>query len=406
MLKPLKQIFNLDHVIITLLDFLFIALIMLVAVNISFLNPIQRAIESFSMTDICYQVEKNTQMPDTSRLITIVDISEVKDRELIAQMVDSINACEPAVVAFDVIFDPLIGTPEVNERLLMSLSELPVSRYAFMMKEWDQSLHSFTVPFRSFFAPFLDGYSQEGYVNTPESADGSILRTFSLNRVFLGDTLESFPLKIAAAYDSRLEGIRSDNRIIDFSPTHFPEVNWNDIGNHADLLHNRIVIVGALHDLVDNHYTSIGRIAGVKIVAYSVQTLLENRRVKHAGFWLTAIITFIVVYLTQVWQHFVVRKIYSGTGTFWLFARRSESLISLLTFFWVCLITFLAFVLFRLENLTIDMLWMLAGAAIVEEARGFYRAFVCVMADRYGISLFKRSIYYQPLKQLQERNIR
>ena len=80
MLKFLKQILHIDHLVITLLDFLFIAVILMVAVNISFFNPIERAIENFSMTDVCYQVENRTQVPDTSRIITIVDISEVKDR--------------------------------------------------------------------------------------------------------------------------------------------------------------------------------------------------------------------------------------------------------------------------------------------------------------------------------------
>ena len=395
MLKFLKQAFNLDHVIVTLLDFAFLTLIMMVAVNVSFFNPIERAIESFSMIDVCYQVEKNTQVPDTSRLITIVDISEVKDRDKIAQMVDSIREAEPAVVAFDVIFDPLIGTEEVNMQLLESLSALPTSRYAFMMKEWNQNLHSYTVPFRSYF--LFDDFELDGYVNTPESADGSTLRTFSLNRVFLGDTIESFPLKIASDYAPKLAGMRGSDRVIDFSPTYFPEVKWNEISDHTDLLRDRIVIVGALHDLVDNHYTSIGRIAGVKIVAHSVQTLLENRRIIHANVLFTAILSFLIVYFTQVWQHFLFLKMRKSRdkSTFWLFAYRSESLISLLTFFWVCFITFLAFLMFRIYAVSIDMLWMLAGAAIVEEARGFYRAFITVMADRHHIRLFKHSIYYK-----------
>lgn len=402
MRKILKQFFHIDHLVITLLSFLFIAIILTLAVNISFFNPIERAIESFSMIDVCYQVEKDTQVPDTSRLITIVDISEVKDRDKIALMVDSIREAEPAVVAFDVIFDPLLGTEEENMQLLESLSALPVSRYAFMMKEWDQNKHSYTVAFRSYF--FFDEFEQDGYVNTPESADGSILRTFSLNRVFLGDTIESFPLKIASAYDSRLEGLRGEDRIIDFSPTYFPEVDWNDISNHTDLLRDRIVIVGALHDMVDNHYTSIGRIAGVKIVAHSVQTLLENRNVRHASSWLTALITFLVVYITQLWQHFLLRKMWSSNSTFWLFARRSESLISLLTFIWVCLITFLNFVIFRIDNISIDLLWMLCGVALVIEARGLYRAFVCVMGDKYNVALFRRSLYYKPLTQKAEQS--
>ena len=395
MRKVLKEILHVDHLVITLLSFLFLSILLMLAVNISFFNPIERAIESFSMIDVAYQVEKDTQVPDTSRIITIVDISDVKDRDKIALMVDSIREAEPAVVAFDVIFDPLLGTEEENMQLLQSLSELPVSRYAFMMKEWDQEKHSFTVPFRSFF--FFDEFEQEGYVNTPESADGSTLRTFSLNRVFLGDTLESFPLKIASAYDSRLEGMRGEDRIIDFSPTYFPEVNWNDISNNTDLLRDRIVIVGALHDLVDNHFTSVGRIAGVKIVAHSVQTLLENRNVRHASGWLTGLISFLVVLFTQIWQHFLLKKMWSSDSTFWLFARRSESLTSLLTFVWVCLITFLNFVVFRIGGLSIELLWMLGGVALVIEARGIYRAFVCVLGDKYNVALFRRSLYYRPL---------
>lgn len=397
MLKILKQIFNVDHLLITLLDFLFIGLVVLVSVNVEFLNPIQRAISNFSVIDICYQAENSTQVPDTSRLITIVDISDLKDRQLIAEMVDSIRAAEPAVVAFDVIFDPLIGTDEVNMRLLESLSALPTSRYGFMMMDWNQEIHSYTRAFRSYF--FFDDFDMEGYVNTRENADGSTVRELSLNRVFLNDTVESFPLKIAAAYEPSLEGRRGEDRIIDFSPTYFPEVMWNDIGSNEHLLRDRIVIVGALHDMIDRHYTPIGRIAGVKIVAHEVQTLLENKNVRYAGTWFTAIVTFLMVYLTQLWQHFLVLKMRNAQSTFWLFARRSESLISLLTFFWVCLLTYFNFLLFRFENVSVNLLWMLAGAAIVEEARGFYRAFIVVMTDKYDIKLFKRSIYYKPISK-------
>ena len=135
----------------------------------------------------------------------------------------------------------------------------------------------------------------------------------------------------------------------------------------------------------------------MKIVAHSVQTLLENRNVRHASGWLTGLISFLVVLFTQIWQHFLLKKMWSSDSTFWLFARRSESLTSLLTFVWVCLITFLNFVVFRIVGLSIELLWMLGGVALVIEARGIYRAFVCVLGDKYNVALFRRSLYYRPL---------
>lgn len=394
MLKLLHKIFNIEHLIVTLLAIAFVAVVLLVAVNISFFNPFKRAIQNFSMVDVCYQVEQASQPADTSRLITIVDISDVTDRQKIALMVDSIRAAEPAVVAFDVIFDPTIGTDSVNMQLLESLSALPNSRYAFMMKEWDAEQHSYTVPYRSFF--LFDEFELDGYVNTPESADGSTLRTFSVNRVFLGDTIESFPLKIASAYEPRLAGMRGDDRLIDFTPTHFPEVQWNEIGSHTDLLRDRIVIVGALHDLVDNHFTAIGRIAGVKIVAQSVQTLLENRHVRHASGFVSVLVALLIIYLTQLWQHGLVGFMKRRQGTFWIFARSSTTFTSLLTFVWVCLLTFFNFVVFRIYGLSFDLLLTLASVAMVGEARGFYSALVNVLATKRGIGIFRKSIYYTP----------
>jgi hypothetical protein len=83
-------------------------------------------------------------------------------------------------------------------------------------------------------------------------------------------------------------------------------------------------------------------------------------------------------------------------GTFWIFACSSTTFTSLLTFVWVCLLTFLNFVVFRIYGLSFDLLLTLASVAMVGEARGFYSALVNVLATKCGIGLFRKSIYYTP----------
>ena len=261
MSRIFKLLFHPRHFIIVGLTLLLMFLLGKLSLNLSFLNPIVRAINNFSITDIYYQIDKDTNQADSSQVITIVDITEIHDRKAIALMIDSINKANPAEIAFDVIFDGLQGDPEGSDSIARVVSELPHATYAYMMENYSDSLHSFTNLKRSFF--FYDDLKFEGYVNVPESSDGSVVRTFSLSRVFKGDTIKSFPLQIANTYDGEDRSANEPDRIINFSHTIFPVVKYNQIGQNTDLLSNRIVLIGAMHDIVDNHYTPLHRISGV-----------------------------------------------------------------------------------------------------------------------------------------------
>ena len=74
----------------------------LIAVKAKPLDPIRRAVSEFSFTDIYYEIQKETSSADTSRVITIVDITEQQTRAEMAQTLLDIEACRPTVVGVDV----------------------------------------------------------------------------------------------------------------------------------------------------------------------------------------------------------------------------------------------------------------------------------------------------------------
>ena len=408
-----------EHVIVTLLAFLFAALLAGLSLSLPFLNPVARSLADFSLIDIYFQAMHDAQEPDESHIITIVDISDVHDRSRIADMIDSINQAQPAVVAFDVIFDGLQGDEEGSMTLLEKIGEVETPRFAYMMRDYDPERQSFTTMLRSFFN--VDDLNLEGYVNTPESTSGHAIRTFSLQRVFLGDTLPSFAVQIVSAYNSQftpapthghtigftpvdapssstLDLINPSDEllkdhIIDFTPTLFPVVPYNQIGHATDLLRDHIVLVGATRDLVDTHVTSVGRMSGVNLIAYKVQTLLENKNIHYASSFLQWLITFLLVFATQVWNYYLYNHITHSQRGFWKFGAVSQTYMGIANTLWLVLITFGNFLVFQQLNVSFDMLWLLMAIAFCTTASGCYKGVVTVIARRYPNSICARSVY-------------
>ena len=92
---------SLKHLAIVGFSFVIVWCYALIALNLSFFNPISEAIKSFSVTDIYYQMMSEKE----SRLITLVDLSHLYDRGLIAQTIKEIEECQPAVIGVDCIFE-------------------------------------------------------------------------------------------------------------------------------------------------------------------------------------------------------------------------------------------------------------------------------------------------------------
>ena len=76
--------------IVAALAFVVLGIMAFFTFNLSFLNPIKKAVKEFSMTDLYYQILQETGSPATSPLITIVDMTELISRQDLAQALEKI----------------------------------------------------------------------------------------------------------------------------------------------------------------------------------------------------------------------------------------------------------------------------------------------------------------------------
>ena len=90
---------------VVLLAFTAVGLLATLAINLSFLSPVSQIVKSFSFSDIYYNVLTESAQPDTSRVITIVDITDLPDRREIADVLVKVADMKPKVMGVDIIFE-------------------------------------------------------------------------------------------------------------------------------------------------------------------------------------------------------------------------------------------------------------------------------------------------------------
>ena len=143
MKKFFRYFFHRDHVIITLFGFILLAILNVMVINIDFLNPISRALENFSITDMFFEVE-HADEPEECPIITIVDMTELYDRGDIAELIREVDECNPVCIGVDLIFEGVRDNILGNELLEQTLSDLKSPAvFANKLTDYNSSNNSF-----------------------------------------------------------------------------------------------------------------------------------------------------------------------------------------------------------------------------------------------------------------------
>ena len=79
-MKGFRFVFHRDHLIITLGAFLLLWLLRFFAFNVTFLNPVAKALDSFRVTDLFFDIERIGSKPVESTDIAVMDVTDVIDR--------------------------------------------------------------------------------------------------------------------------------------------------------------------------------------------------------------------------------------------------------------------------------------------------------------------------------------
>ena len=369
----LKRVFRWSHIYLTIISLVLMWTLGQVVRNLSFFNPVSRAVKNFALSDIYYQMMDDAGYSNPSDIITIIDATSLYDRSKIGDMMLQVSSLEPAVVGVDCIYEGFRGDTIGTNRLAEGLFSLPNPVVAYKLTNYDQLVGEFTTQRHSFFAP-MDGIG-EGYSNITYDAGGITVRNLLTQRVINGDTLYSLPYMIGCAYSEDVKNMASLRQyMIDYTPTDFPVVHCDSIMEHADLIRGRIVIIGATHDDADMHSSPYGRIPGTVIQAYILQTLLEHEPVKEVPAVWTMLISLFFIWLTDVMQ---TELSYYGDKKKHPIKRlmlTSAFTKNIINFIWINILVYLNFLVFNLSDIYFNPSTMLWCIALLVEARLFYNS--------------------------------
>ena len=362
------------NIIITILAFVLVSSFALIALKLPFMGPIAEAIKEFEMTDVYCQILQDTNDDDVevSDDITIVDLSELYSRRDLAKALVDIEKQNPKVIGVDIVFEGLKEDSVGDEMLTRIALENTNIVFSYKLLDYvnDSIGHADTV--HSFFVDESDSIN-EGYTNMPRNLYGGIKRKLSLGEKVEGRLMPSFITKVSAMYEGRqVKDVSKKTININYIPKRFRVVEADSISVHPEWIKDKLVLFGAMKDEYDMHYTPLGKMAGVELLGYSIETLLQKTEVEEVCGWLMIAISFLLVLLTQV-----VFSLYTS------FARKRKNRVarflmsatfmrSYLMFIWIALWMWVAFILFYLYDIWLDLGWALSAIAFLLLAQSIY----------------------------------
>jgi CHASE2 domain-containing sensor protein len=359
------------HVAITLIAFMVVGLFALVTINVSFLNPIARTLEEFSMTDLYFQALQSTASPDTSRAIAIVDMTKLYDRRHIATCIEEIENIGPKVLGIDIVFEGEKYDNIEGDMAMMTIAQKHKNIiYSYRLLGYNHQQHQYAKEIHSFFADSTN--ITEGHNNMERSLYAGIKRDLHLGRRSMGKQKASFVSVVVNKYTEKETVPNDGDMSINFTPTHFQNIPYDSILYYQELIKDRIVLLGSTSEESDMHYTPLGKMAGVELLAYSINTLLNRQEIRKLPMFLSILISFLLVFLTQLLQDAYEKRIgkmrYPLLRTF----LSSSVALGILTFFWMVIIMWIGFLLFTIGHLSLTLGWALSAIAFVDAARSFY----------------------------------
>lgn len=357
-----KCLLKWDYVIvISIIAFMMVILVEGFSLNINALNPVKKAFNEFHMTDVFYSMLNDKSTKEMSKDILLVDIHDITRRGDLAKVIAEVSNYKPKVVMIDILFNQERDILE-DEELFTTIRSLPTKVIASRLDNYNVEHQCFSELQHSFF--YKEDTITEGYCNTTNPELG-ITRNFTFTQKHNDTYVYSLPYITACMYmdiQPKKDNILNE-RAIEFDPINFLTIKPNEMKRYKQIIKNKIVIIGAMNELADEHYTPIGRLSGMEILAYSVNTILKKQNIKEmskAGI--------VVLSIFILWLYLVVSS--------YIFDKWPEDTLLLqpTLFFLVVLIVFLlSFYLFAFQNYYIPLLYPLMALALADNANGFYR---------------------------------
>jgi len=392
-IRPFRW-FSLHVLVANLLLFASMALLMVIAVNLSFLDPISKALGDFNFSDLLYsELGTRNDMIDTN--IVLVNIGHL-NREEIAHQLEVIKQQEPRVVGFDGFFvHP--RDPRIDSALREAFLKPPGTVMACFLTGMNEENDTFDSLELS--DPFFTG-PEKAFVNLGGADPAtSTVRTFSPLEVFRGDTILAMGAALAGALDpqalERLQRRNNPREIINYRGNRGAFLSFDswelfDTTLDFSIMRNKIVLMGYIGetfdsppDLEDIYYTpmnpeSAGRsrpdMYGVVIHANIAGMILSGDYIDSMPLWLTLLSSFIFCYF------FILLSAWVNARHNFFYKMFSNIFLLVLN----VLLIYLLFVLYHYASYSIHTGYFLAPILLYPTFVNFFERGVLILHERYG----------------------
>ena len=372
----LRHFFHQDHVIVALMGMCVVGLLVFVTFNVSFLNPVEQMVTNMKFTDIYNKVKNFNSEPDTSRFITIVDMTDVYNRGELATLINDIADLHPKVIGVDVVFegerDDVLGNTMLEEAVVNHRDLLV---FAAKLTDFDQKKKTFKVLNRSYFTDRIDGL-KEGFVNLEDDMRNALIRDCrsGMRQDNQEALMPSLPASILHHYGIDVP-LRDQPMLIDFSPMIFPTLQWDSLSLHPEMIRNHIILLGAHEQESDMHLTPLDKMSGVELHAYTLQTLMNHRNITDAPLWLDLLATFLACYLLAAFIELSERRSQRNhISALRVFLDESEWLKAGIVVVSIIIATCIMHWVFEQFDIYINALLVLAAMAVIVQCHDTYMA--------------------------------
>lgn len=362
------------NVMATLIAFGIVGVYALFALNFTLFNPLVQVLRQYSITDFYYQVIGSSAVRDTSRIVTIVDMKELYDRRDIAYALSEVQEQHPKVIGVDILFDGLKSDNPMGDSLIQDIAAKDTS-IVFALQYYDDSFNGqqYNSVKQSFFADSIPNLKQ-GLVNMPLDKYDSLRRKISVAKTVRGKLRPSMIKQLADEYAEQEIVPLKDNMLnINWSPVDFRVVPYDSIADYGEYLTDRIVLFGAWHDDNDMHLTPQGNIAGIKLLAYGIESMVKQTSITDSPWWLTALLSFLIVLFTKYLFDHCEKFARERKNGFLRIGLKAALVIGILKFAWMAVIMYAGFIVFAKYNFSINFAWALSAIPFIGPAADLYK---------------------------------
>lgn len=362
------------HLVVAAIAFGIVAVYALLAFNLKIFNPMVQVLKEYSITDFYYQVIGTNTERDTSRIVSIVDMTELKDRRDIAYALNEVLEQHPKVVGVDILFSGLKPENPEGDSLIATVAASNTS-LVFALQYYDDSFdgNQFNQVKQAFFADSIPNL-KEGLVNMQLDKFNGMRKKISIAKTVKGKLRPSMIKKLSDEYaEQEIMPLEDKTININWSPIDFRVIPYDSIADYGEYLTDRIVLFGAMRDEKDTHYTPQGKMPGIKLLAYGIESMVKQTTITVTPWWVDTIISFIAVLITMYLFEIADRYAKNRKNAFARIGLKATLAMGILKFMWIAFLMYIGFIIFAKFNTSINIALALTAIPFIGPAEDLYK---------------------------------